>query len=165
MKSGQGEQTGPLLAFLSRTFILCATTRIRCPAHPLDDRPKLDLTGRQHGKKMPQRSGDRRGKSSSLASTTNQLSFWLGDTLIINQLRWAAINKKMPPGCRARMMRRYQDLVKIAETAADYIRQIHVLGTAGNKINTVEFWCRGPSPAPSPPGAALLVDQQTPRRS
>jgi hypothetical protein len=44
--------------------------------------------------------------------------------------------------CRRRMLARYRDLVEIAETSADHISQIRVLGTVGNKTDTVLFWCR-----------------------
>jgi len=46
------------------------------------------------------------------------------------------------PGCRGRMMSRYHDLVEIAETSADHISQIRVLGTVGNKTDTFLFWRR-----------------------
>jgi hypothetical protein len=46
------------------------------------------------------------------------------------------------PRCRGHMLARYEELVQVAETSADHIRQIHVLGTVGNKIHTVLFWRR-----------------------
>ena len=44
--------------------------------------------------------------------------------------------------CRRRMLARYRDLVETAEASADHISQIRVLGTVGNKTDTVLFWCR-----------------------
>jgi hypothetical protein len=43
------------------------------------------------------------------------------------------------PGCRARMLRRWHELVRLAEQTAA-IRRIEVIGTVGNKLDTVLLW-------------------------